>query len=382
MKIGNFTFTQGQTVMLKWLGESFHKGALNFCHDRIYFCHNYPRKHGNRSPDLLGYDGSWVFKYDTEAGIFTEDVECIIPFIEGIEMHSIIIDHKLKCALQFFDTEEKQMIELLLLLKTKPIEKYNQITLSEKPGFVRLTGKTNYLKSESEFVTKRISVEIKLSRLLRKCSNELQESGQEAAKAYFISDATIEKINNKLVSFQSGDFIKHEFLSGEAFLEAYNSSNYAQGSGSLRKSCMNDKPDLLQLYVLNPNQVSVAVFKVEDKIVGRSIIWTIGDKKYFDRIYYSQDWIEPHISKTLLDLGYSSIRDQFDNENTETFFSVELEKLPQLFPYLDTFYFLCFDSPLCRPTLFAGDFDNFPDGSYYRLLNTDGTWRSCINVRR
>ncbi len=365
MQIGGFTFKSGQLVNLTWNDGTTCTGVLHITSTgRIFFCHDNYRKEGRESPEMYDYLYSWVFRYLGEGAGFTEDVVSIQPSIKGIETHDIYIDDSLVNALSFLSNQEKHLIYSILSVKTKPIEKYDEISLSEKPGFVCLKGNFEGING-----IKRKVVEIKLSRLIRQISNELTKLEEDAAEFYNLPDTFIERINNTLVSFQSGKLIKMEILTGESFVEAYRTRNYASGNCSLHKSCMNDKMHLLEIYVANPNHVSVATFKVDDKVVGRSIIWTIDDKKYFDRIYYSQDWIQSYIKKTLRDLGYEYVNDIMP-------LSIKLDFVPNdNYPYLDSFHLLNFETGV----LYAGEIDSVPPGFFYRSLNrTNGGYESVL----
>lgn len=66
-----------------------------------------------------------------------------------------------------------------------------------------------------------------------------------------------------------------ELGSGDDFKEGYNVDCYAERSGSLGSSCMNNaEEDRLKLYIDNPNKVKILMLKDKDgKVLARSIVW-------------------------------------------------------------------------------------------------------------
>lgn len=62
----------------------------------------------------------------------------------------------------------------------------------------------------------------------------------------------------------------------------------------LKNSCMNNKPELLELYVKNSDKVGLLVLLNKDgKIEGRSLLWKIKklNNYYLDRVYFNNDSI-------------------------------------------------------------------------------------------
>lgn len=116
------------------------------------------------------------------------------------------------------------------------------------------------------------------------------------------TDIQIESFINKFKSKNTEKKSKFKLYSGKEIEDGYNTNNYSLGSAAstLGKSCMNDSPNYLQIYVDNPEVVSLLVLvedqidlvteKIVDKIVGRSLIWKITDgRTLMDRVYYSND---------------------------------------------------------------------------------------------
>jgi len=68
---------------------------------------------------------------------------------------------------------------------------------------------------------------------------------------------------------------RFELGSGDSFKEAYNIDCYAERSGSLGGSCMNNAAEnRLKLYIANPKKVKVLMLRDEEgKVLGRAIVW-------------------------------------------------------------------------------------------------------------
>ncbi len=98
--------------------------------------------------------------------------------------------------------------------------------------------------------------------------------------------AQIDKFNDKFSFF--------EVVTGSDIAHWYHRKNYFISSGTLGSSCMaSAPPEWLEIYTDNPEQVALVIYKSQDdpeKIIGRSILWTLSDgKKYMDRIYTVND---------------------------------------------------------------------------------------------
>jgi hypothetical protein len=174
-------------------------------------------------------------------------------------------------------------------------------------------------------------------------------------------DKEIEEFVNLVKSFSSKEEYTFEILEGEKIREGYSVKNYALISGSLGGSCMNNKLDFLDIYVLNPEVCSLLILKKNDKIYGRALLWKI-DKiledgsesdslkfEYFlDRIYTTDEFlIKNFINHALSNKwAYKSYQSHSSreyisyNEESDIYVKIQVKVKPinyKKFPYMDTF---------------------------------------------
>lgn len=98
--------------------------------------------------------------------------------------------------------------------------------------------------------------------------------------------ATIDKMNDKFSFF--------DLVSGDDIHHWYHRDNYYERKGTLGGSCMSSaRESWLEIYTANPNQVKLIILKSQnddEKIIGRSLLWTLTDgKKFMDRVYTIND---------------------------------------------------------------------------------------------
>ena len=175
------------------------------------------------------------------------------------------------------------------------------------------------------------------------------------------SDADYEKFNNLVRAYigMNGDDKmegKYEFdiVVGEKLRKCYLESSYtkhlAQGN-NLYSSCMRYEKcqPFLDLYALNPDNVSLLVMKDHDNLIaGRAVLWNAGDKIYMDRIYGS-DSIITTFQQYAKDKGWYYKSEQSASSGFNCFggqrileskIDIPLKINPDKeFPYLDTLYF-------------------------------------------
>lgn len=92
--------------------------------------------------------------------------------------------------------------------------------------------------------------------------------------------------------------------------------------------------DYLDIYVENPEKISLAVLKKEGKIAARSLLWDIKDTKnaiYHDRVYFIDEKTKLTLEAKLQSLGY---KDAYRGDNL----TVNLNKVDfTYYPYMDSF---------------------------------------------
>ena len=317
-----YTIHHGQMIDCRINGFSVQGAIYILRSTRAWICHNIKSLDGDESPNRFGFKHSWVFNPQ-----IIHDVKNLRPlFSEKIKYKETIIDCDFEYLLEQLISGEKFNIAFYRSLK--PFDEYTRVLRSTKPGYIVLQGKfTNGEKKTTK------SVEIKLSRYLKKMSDayvESQNSVGETVNSVF-TDSEIEQIYNKFVGYSSGEDFTLEFLSGDDINFGYTSKNYAKKIGTLGKSCMSDKIEFLDIYRNNKN-CSLAVLKVADSIDARCLVWEINGVKYFDRIYYTVEWVGEAMRKKLTDAGCQSVIRLADG--TE----IILEKNQfNFYPYMDTF---------------------------------------------
>jgi len=170
----------------------------------------------------------------------------------------------------------------------------------------------------------------------------------------------------KLESFKEcgdlGDLL-YEELKGEDIRWAYHENHYYGCGGTLHGSCMrySNCQEYLDIYVENPDKISLAVLKKEGLIAARSLVWNHGDDVLFDRIYYIDETTRIALQAKLESLGYKNVYDG-DYKNVSYFINLAQTDF-RYYPYMDTFQYLVLGSGL----------GNYGSCSYdYELTNAEG----------
>jgi hypothetical protein len=159
----------------------------------------------------------------------------------------------------------------------------------------------------------------------------------------------------------------YEYLevSGEDIRESYYENN-AINEGPLGSSCMRYSrcQDYLDIYVKNPN-VKLAILKYRGKIACRSLLWTIENKIYNDRIYYYNNDSKYTIENILAEKGYESIFNR--GKNLSLPIDMATFEYYEEYPYMDTFRFYHIEEQkLCT--------EAHKNNKHYILTNTDGSY--------
>jgi hypothetical protein len=134
-------------------------------------------------------------------------------------------------------------------------------------------------------------------------------------------------------------------LSGEDVRKYYDEANYVPqntSKGSLHESCMRYSKcfDYLQIYSKNPEVCQLLVFKEDDKISMRALIWKLTNgKTYMDRIYSASNSdakIFADYAKKNGWLCYDLVMSSDSAKQSELI--VEIKNIDfQSYPYMDTF---------------------------------------------
>jgi hypothetical protein len=132
-------------------------------------------------------------------------------------------------------------------------------------------------------------------------------------------------------------------VQGEAIKDAYLEDYYYKpvNGSTLWQSCMRYQQcqKYLEIYVSNPDIVSLAVLEKDRKVVARAIIWTSPDgKKHIDRIYTYNNEAEAIMTASIGTLGYSELRTFHGGQKYDLEIPLSYERFMSYsyFPYIDS----------------------------------------------
>jgi hypothetical protein len=186
-----------------------------------------------------------------------------------------------------------------------------------------------------------------------------------------IKDSDIEIFVNLYKSsfdYSKGLKDKFEIVSGNDIKKYYLEDIYESGGGSLNNSCMRYKKcqDYFDIYTKNPEVCQLLILKNErDRLIGRSIIWKLIDKKiYMDRVYTTND------SDINIFKNYAKEKGWVSYYDIKGIINVQLKKEEYVkFPYMDTF------CSFNKETFILVN-DEIRESDWYFLQNTDGSYIS------
>lgn len=359
MIINGITFVSGQPVNCRIKGRKI-SGVIHVSseQERAWICHNIESFCGNASPNMWGYPFSWIFRFSD--GEFTDDVSDIEPVqIDEIEWKATSMPQEFRYVLEQIMTTRE--LQIAFNTKLTPFENFDVVEKSDKAGFIVLKGSCE--TDNGNFAKK---VEIKLSRYLKKISDSYVKFMKQHNKDVqpLFSDPVIESIYNKLVAYSNGELLKLRLLSGTDINYGYKSDNYAKQIGTISKSCMSNKIDFLDIYRNNEN-CKLAVLESGSGVEARCLVWEEGDVTYFDRIYYTYDWIAKSLEKKLTDMGFANIKSKTLTKITLSNWNFEY------YPYIDSFRFQLKGTNDFYQTT---DLNNLPKGEYRVYCQTGGSF--------
>ena len=174
--------------------------------------------------------------------------------------------------------------------------------------------------------------------------------------------------------FQTTKKDKFEVVSGEEIRKWYDEDTYEDPEYHLNNSCMRYArcQKYLNIYVENPNQVSMVILKGTDPnlIIGRALIWKLKDGTYYlDRPYANNDEDINLFKEWGRSKGYLVYGTDYKHKE------VELDKADfSYYPYMDTFKYLNRD----LKTL-STDASEFDDGNqdWIKLESTSGEFEEA-----
>jgi len=151
-----------------------------------------------------------------------------------------------------------------------------------------------------------------------------------------IDDKYIENLVSQYITYYKieTDRIDEIFdiVDGKDIYKYYQSENYVPGGGSLWGSCMtNATINTLEMYVKNPKVVKLLIIKQDNKISGRSLMWSTDKGIYIDRPYCRYDKDLKLYQLYSEKMGFAHF---YKNKNDKKTVKINV---PREHPYLDTF---------------------------------------------
>jgi hypothetical protein len=168
-----------------------------------------------------------------------------------------------------------------------------------------------------------------------------------------ISPKEVENFASLYKTFASKKDVEFKIVSGDDILKYYHHENYFNQRGSLGNSCMksNSCQEYFDIYTKNPMISMLVMLAPNEKLLGRALLWQIGDEKIMDRIYTIQDDTHlHHMTKWATDNGYiykayqkwQTCQTFSDGKNEfERKLSIKIDSWNHdSYPYLDSFKWL------------------------------------------
>lgn len=199
-----------------------------------------------------------------------------------------------------------------------------------------------------------------------------------------VTDKDIEIFNNVYRAHINQLRFELKVVKGEDIRKYYHYPSYQQQSSSLGASCMkyDNCQKYLNIYVDNTETISMLVMldKGTNQLMGRALLWDLGEDKIMDRIYtINDDELAFHFKKWANDNAYlykyeqkwnNTLMFESNGKRFEKEISLQLKNFDYgRYPYFDTFKFLNVRNGMLYNYL-PEDKDNLktlstPDGVYH-----------------
>lgn len=291
--------------------------------------------------------------------------------------YDIIVSDELKSVLSEFESDS--LVAKLLLKK-----RHDKESLVEDPvNFISIA----HDKSKISYLTADRIEKLEPEQYWSSSRRFAARPGAFIAKIFKdIPSKEVEKFSNLYRSHTNKVFSRFEVVSGDTILRYYHIDSYAAERGTLGASCMkyDSCQNFLGIYTENSDVVKMLVLlNVDNKLLGRALIWQIGDKKIMDRIYTVAD--EEYLfqfKKWATDNGYLYKSEQnwyntlnFENLSTskqEIQLEIDLNEFEfRRYPYVDTFKFLDLNGKLTN---------YLPEVSHKTLTSSDGGYNGSNSL--
>jgi hypothetical protein len=311
--------------------------------------------------------------------IYNEDGS---PFVENFRDY-IDVDQTARIVKQLTSDDDRLPLSLRSQIDRGQSLYHIQWNFGSK-NYECIIGGSGIRKGEKSVKPQEVRVGSLIQSLLKKSGEEVDGSELE--------DFVV-KFNSEVKSRKENIFQNFKIVKGEDIRKYYLYSSYESDEHTLGSSCMRHGrcQDYLDIYVNNPNQVSMVILfseKNPDKIRGRALLWTnpkydtirrdsnVEDNKYegnpfMDRIYINNSPDTELFKKFAKKSGFIYKKDQ-DYSKTGFMFGDEITEIQRIevklenksfnqYPYVDT---------LTYYTPWSGKLNNI-EGEY-ELNETDG----------
>lgn len=163
----------------------------------------------------------------------------------------------------------------------------------------------------------------------------------------------VEKFATLYKTFSEKKDVKFQIVTGKDIKRYYLQDNYFKQTGTLGASCMKGDgcQGFFKIYTKNPIVSMLVMLSSDDLLIGRALLWNLGEEKVMDRIYtVSDEEYLNYMTKWAVDNGY--IHRTYQNWPNSIHFTdgkAEFEKKIDIqltewdfqhYPYLDTFKWL------------------------------------------
>lgn len=230
-----------------------------------------------------------------------------------------------------------------VLSNHKDIEtKYNYLNITDKNDEISFIPNRQYDKfiENDEDLSRKSKNFTKIGRFIKQIYKDNNKH---------ITDTQIEKFVNSYKSkydehYKVQSDYELKIVSGEEIKKWYLWDNYyghESDGGELWKSCMKHTKcqTFFDLYINNPNRISLVVLTKSDKLIARSLLWNINPNTiYLDRIYGYRKSDEHLLKKIVVNDKFKSKKVlSYDIDNINSIKIPVSIKNIEYFPYLDSF---------------------------------------------
>ena len=209
-----------------------------------------------------------------------------MPQIYERKTSDIFISDKLRAVLEIFKDKSEVARTLLYRRLNKELlaeDHVNFISVSQNDPT-----KISYLTTERiEFIAKSDSEDYWTTSRRIAC-----KPGSFVGKILKdIPAKEIENFANLYKTFASKKDLEFKVVTGNDILKYYHKDNYFNQNGSLGNSCMKSEScqDYFNIYTQNPMISMLVVLAPNEKLIGRALLWDLGEDKVMDRIYTIND---------------------------------------------------------------------------------------------